>query len=83
MATAESEGLWQHVAQLRPSLRKHVRVLAQDYRGERFAFTAWRHAQDRISGNDALVEFAARSVSRSNDLPALAAAADQPRCVKA
>lgn len=36
MNSAESEGLWQHVAQLRPSLRKHIRVLAQDYRGERW-----------------------------------------------
>jgi len=36
MTTAENEGLWQHVAPLRPSLRKNVRVLAQDYRGERW-----------------------------------------------
>ncbi|MGB5672303.1 MAG: PqqD family protein, partial [Sedimenticolaceae bacterium] len=36
MTTAQNAGLWQHVAQLRPSLRKHVRVLAQVYRGERW-----------------------------------------------
>ena len=36
MTTADSEGLWQHVASLRPSLRKHVRLLGQDYRGERW-----------------------------------------------
>ena len=36
MSTADSEGLWQHVAKLRPSLRKHVKVMVQDYRGERW-----------------------------------------------
>ena len=31
-----SEALWQHVAELRPRLRKHVRLLPQEYRGERW-----------------------------------------------
>ncbi len=30
------EALWEHVAELRPRLRKHVRLLPQDYRGERW-----------------------------------------------
>jgi len=36
MTSGNTEGLWQHVAHLRPSLRKHVRLLAQEYRGERW-----------------------------------------------
>lgn len=36
MTSGDPQGLWQHVAQLRPSLRKHVRVLVQEYRGERW-----------------------------------------------
>ncbi len=28
--------LWQHIAELKPRLRKHVRILVQDYRGERW-----------------------------------------------
>lgn len=45
MTTADNEGLWPHIAQLRPSLRKHVRVLVQDYRGER-----WYLLHDESSG---------------------------------
>ncbi|WP_372880966.1 hypothetical protein [Psychromonas sp.] len=32
----QTSSLWQHVAELRPCLRKHVRILVQDYRGERW-----------------------------------------------
>jgi putative peptide zinc metalloprotease protein len=31
-----NEALWQHMAELRPRLREHVRLLPQDYRGERW-----------------------------------------------
>ena len=36
MIESSSESLWQHVARLRPRLRKHVRLFPQDYRGERW-----------------------------------------------
>ena len=45
MMSADSEGLWQHVSQLRPSLRKHIRVLVQEYRGER-----WYLLHDQSAG---------------------------------
>ena len=32
----QASSLWQHVAELRPYLRKHVQILVQDYRGERW-----------------------------------------------
>jgi hypothetical protein len=35
-----NEALWQHVAELRPRLREHVRLLPQDYRGERW-YKGW------------------------------------------
>lgn len=41
----QGQDLWQHVAGLRPSLRKHVRVLAHDYRGER-----WYLLHDETAG---------------------------------
>jgi putative peptide zinc metalloprotease protein len=41
----KAQDLWQHVSGLRPSLRRHVRVLAQDYRGER-----WYLLHDETAG---------------------------------
>ncbi len=37
--------LWQHVAELQPRLRKHVRIIVQDYRGER-----WYLLHDQSAG---------------------------------
>ena len=45
MNSADGEGLWQHVSRLRPSLRKHVRILVQEYRGER-----WYLLHDQSAG---------------------------------
>ena len=45
MSSADSEGLWQHVSRLRPSLRKHIRILVQEYRGER-----WYLLHDQSAG---------------------------------
>ena len=45
MNSADGEGLWQHVSRLRPSLRKHIRILVQEYRGER-----WYLLHDQSAG---------------------------------
>jgi len=41
----QTSSLWQYVAELRPYLRKHVKILVQDYRGER-----WYLLQDQSGG---------------------------------
>lgn len=34
--TSHTSQLWQHISELKPRLREHVRILVQDYRGERW-----------------------------------------------
>ncbi|WP_168195173.1 hypothetical protein [Shewanella sp. SNU WT4] len=43
--TSQTSQLWQHIAELKPCLRKHVRILVQDYRSER-----WYLLHDESSG---------------------------------
>lgn len=45
MTQQQTPSLWQYVAQLRPYLRKHVQILVQDYRDER-----WYLLHDESSG---------------------------------
>jgi putative peptide zinc metalloprotease protein len=55
--TPEIQSRWKHVAQLRPRLRRHVRLYPQQYRGDR-----WYVLQDESSGRYLRVNAAAYEI---------------------